>query len=544
MSEQAEGRSRFRLVGTSLVCAYIGLVFAHLLLTGTLSLTAKNVFFANDQSTDFIVARYAERGIWPLLGPPTHIGGRHLGPIYYWYTIAIAKFAAFDIVSAAQLFSLSKVVAAIIILGCIAAASAGGTAIGSVLGAAIVFLCAQYHHVINVQWHSNYLLFPSAFAFGTALGTVKFPVRFFPFFFVSLALLGLSHLSSAPVVLGLSLSVLLYLYRAGALKIALMQRTTALAALLCAALMLPTMFYEITYPSNIHRLLHASHGVQAEKFIGLPSALQGAGVFLLKNSLSLQFHSVPKILQSTFILLIFLATLVHGMRTRTGRFRWAVAVVLVPVILTAVILGFFRSPLHPHYFNSSIAAPIFLIAIVGQHAAYLFLSRRNHKVIRSVTGLLLLLAFFSFFVRRLVVPQVRTAFKKSAPFSFADISFTSQLIENDAAALKATPPLVYFRLTAKFVRNSYYYLFDTGSPEVEYKDYFLELPQTFNEHRVPISKMSHSYFFMCGVPHAALERSLLAPFKEEWTEDESFFIYSCKIIRLKRKTASDGGPAV
>lgn len=228
-----------------------------------------NTLFAEDQALTTAVISAMHEGEFVLLGPPSHIGGRHIGPAFYWIVSAIARLLGgydWSVLVAMSLLSYVGIVAGWILVGQFSSISRHRIACS--IAAIIIAIAGNGVYLVRLPWHANSMLTLTALvlacAFQWYLGS-RTAGLFCSVFGVALTQY---HFSAGPLVVLLLLGGLIRLgvrqsdaYKAsvGAISICLLIGISLL-------LLVPPILYELWYPSNLkgvlQGLLDSSHSGQ------------------------------------------------------------------------------------------------------------------------------------------------------------------------------------------------------------------------------------------------------------------------------------------
>ena len=76
-----EKRINFNIISILAVLCFLSCIFFHF--------SPRNISFTSDAALTFAVGDHVLKGHVPLLGAPSHSGGRHLGPLYYYLTAGL-----------------------------------------------------------------------------------------------------------------------------------------------------------------------------------------------------------------------------------------------------------------------------------------------------------------------------------------------------------------------------------------------------------------------------------------------------------------------
>lgn len=347
---------------------------------------AEHLFFANDQSTDFIISKLWLSGHRPVLGPPASVGARHLGPHYYTFVLIPHVLGISDPVTAMAIYAVLKLTAIIglIWLAIVFAPQAGK----SLAGITVLFNCAllSYTEVFRVSWHSHYLILPSTLTLIALSLLIRFGAFFFPLFLSCISLSLLSHLNSAPFVLVTGVAALI--------SVVWLQPTTLppflstsrfmrwlllIAPTICfIAIWLPAITNLSVFISNLGSLISSQTRGQDSSLYG---AIYAGAEFLRVHSIGLAFPGTRFLPLYILGFALSIPVFVKWFQSATRpEVLWFGTLLAVPVA-SILFIYLFHGPAHAHYLNSSLPIPILLMAgLVGRLAN---VSSQDHLLHRT-----------------------------------------------------------------------------------------------------------------------------------------------------------------
>lgn len=340
------------------------------------------IFFTQDLPTSLSVAKALLAGEPVYLGPPSHMGGRHLGPIYYWYLatgVGLSRclvgehdtLVAIRILVAVSLFSVPICIATLWLL-------TDQLHRRWALAACIATIVTSHAlWVLRDPWHSNFQFLPASFFYLVATITAKRGRSFMPLFVLAASLLIQTHFSSAPAVLATSIVLALHLYRTNksgplmrASRTPLSKPAQYLSLTIACVSWIPLLAYELQYPSNLYQVYLGN--VKREKIHATPSeAIHYLLQFFAEQT---PFKSIERwhppfqpLLQIIFAagVSFFLLYLLLSLR---GHNRWALAALVAPIGCYTVALTNLPDRFLTYYLNGMLPlAPLF-VALSFQQA--------------------------------------------------------------------------------------------------------------------------------------------------------------------------------
>lgn len=526
------------------------LIFIFLLLgVGVLALRLQipaNIFLGLDNATDYHIAKLFLSGDRILLGPPSFLGGRHPGPIYYWFSTALYWIGNFDIQQTVLLCSWAKLVSIFLLTLTYLSLSSKVFRWWGLVGVCSALISPTYIEIFRVQWQSNYLVLASSIAFLSAIAASQYGPRSYGLVALGLTVLFHSHLSSAPVVLGLGLAVLgsWYLLRRDYCKtpVFLTSAKTQLVLLALTFLMwLPVLYHEFTESSNFLNIFQL-HSDPDGQLAGSVIATSLLFEFIAEKALAIKFTVDNPFWLNALFFFVALYLFVRGLITSSLKSRVATMVLVSPLILTTAILTTFKLPLHIHYFNSSLAAPALIFGLLFQQSARdlsKMVGQGNREKLLAIPAAFFI-AYVLFFVLFGIKKQLAEPPGLPATEHFS-LQHATELggILNDIS--KGRRARVYTALQAKMMRNSYPLFLDSphyGS--LEYREFFWEL-DTFSS----LAEPEIAFLVMCPKPFSAARREIEKSVADDWIVSGEVDLSrcgsctNCSVSTLERR--ADGG---
>ena len=112
------------------------------------------------------VAQAAADGSIPLLGPPSHIGGRHIGPAYFWYVALLRTVSGKSEAALIKLDIAAKLAGAALLMLLTGLLAPKGRAAWAAIAAGLVMCSGKYPSVFRDFWQPHSLfLFSVLFLF-------------------------------------------------------------------------------------------------------------------------------------------------------------------------------------------------------------------------------------------------------------------------------------------------------------------------------------------------------------------------------------------
>jgi hypothetical protein len=190
----------------SLVFALISLVFYNL--------TPRYISYTDDFALALSVSRSIFDAKFPLMGPSSHVGGRHLGPFYYYYSAAALALGGGDTYCAILVmtfFRMSGVLLLAFLVYRLATNKRSG--LWYAIGTLVFSLSFLNLTLIRSNWEPiEFMLFSPIFLLSCwwCINSDRSNFAFrFPWVIFFGSVMGQIHYSSGPVVLTFGLSVLL-----------------------------------------------------------------------------------------------------------------------------------------------------------------------------------------------------------------------------------------------------------------------------------------------------------------------------------------------
>jgi hypothetical protein len=260
----------FRKVPAWITAGIICLLYCLLLYRG---FTPAQINFENDISQSFSVGKLALEGHNILLGPPSHLGGRHLSPVYYWFTAFAELLARGNTYYTIIIMSLYQLIALALSIYLATHFVAKKLRPLVIIFAILSVLAPHYLFEIRCPWHGTFIILPAAIFFFSFYRALKVGWPGVCFMLFAASFLFLTHYGTLPLVLGCSTVVAWRIFKVSpdntSKGVFSAQRvlyslspftTSSLWLFLTIILWLPLLYYELHYRSIIYELYRALHG--------------------------------------------------------------------------------------------------------------------------------------------------------------------------------------------------------------------------------------------------------------------------------------------
>jgi hypothetical protein len=320
-----------------------------------------NIPFTNDIALSNAIVRLMSEGQNVLLGPPSHTGGRHLGPLYYWYLWLASALSGGDPYLTAMVCTVFKIIGVFICCWMLSSYSLWHAA-----GALLCFSTLPYIEVLRTPWHPHELLFFVSLYLYATQRLLEKGGQNFPLYLLAAFMAVQLHYSAILLVAPVSIAVigwLLYTQGAGFFRSILPKKLYQYIFYAAAILLwLPPVIYEMYYASNIRALVNGQ-ALARQQHDNFKTVIDIFSAFF--KDFTFGAHILPATFKSSASLLLKLAA----------------------VIFAGVLVFFLR--------REKLAKRVFFGALLCACCAYFFalLPLRNHAVY-FLYGLLPLPAIF------------------------------------------------------------------------------------------------------------------------------------------------------
>lgn len=332
-------------------------------------LDASTILFLDDQAFSMMLGELIRDGTMPLLGLPSHLGGRHVGPFYLWIMGSVVAVGDGDPVTVTKLLTMMKV-GAVLLLGGLAYRICSSNGLPRLISFSIVLLascCGVYSWILRVDWANNFLLVSSVVALWATYLFFERGRTALSLCAAAWSLLLQTHLSAAPFIAGVGCVCiwrLVFHSDSETRKLPVLIQTVGWGAF--AALWIAPLYYEIRYESNLVALFSA-HTIKSSEGAGISSASLTFFAFL-KGLLTPFTSSTPDVFE--YLLLVSLVALgVVGFfreaQNYNARTRWFLISLLVGIFLMVVAASRVQAPIHEYYFYVLLPLWPLILGIAG-----------------------------------------------------------------------------------------------------------------------------------------------------------------------------------
>lgn len=497
---------------------------------------AGTIFFANDQALSFAVVREFLAGEPVLAGPPSHIGGRHLGPYFYWWLALPYWLGGGEVLRAVVITSIAQLLS---IIPLFMLWRRLFPALPWLIGAAgLCFtLSLSYLDTIRIPWHPHLLLPLSTLFLLATFNVLQRGLSAVGPWLLSGSILVQTHIASAPLCAGVAAAVLVHAFRHSELWSTKQLSSKTLLWLLSLALSLaPALVYEFRYDGNIARLF-AVHGSGPAVPAGFWQTLQSGAHFTMQFIFGSadQFQAFGAILK---FVLAGIAVFVLALPLRQLCFRqpYFCLATVMGTAATALALSRFQAPLYDYYWSALLPLPALLGATF---LAQLAGSKQWQKTTAIICAVYCIHSAF------VITSSVQRYSKQ--PFlpyhTVAHSAAVAQLINQENPSNERVE--VFPRLHAALARNSYYYFLGPeyfNAMEVSWK--FKELSKAPKEEPLERSfKTKTAYLVICPKPYRSALKPIMNELNRRWVKvadflpnEESFA--GCFIRKIQRRESS------
>lgn len=478
------------------------LLVAFILLVGGVffNFGPNTTFFANDQALSFSVVEHGLRGEIPLAGPPSHVGGRHLGPFYYWYLMATQLIGGGlhgGIFAGAVVFSI-----AILTIGWVVGGP-GGALVAAMLGV------SGYLDTIRIPWHPHILLILNAIFIFCTGRLFERGLPFLGWWCFWGSILAQTHSAAVPFTVGVACVVGIW--------VAVQVKGGDWGQIISGRLgwvftffsFLPLFCYNVFYDPNLARLFQA----HSEEVVGAGFKLAGLSLydFVGQHVLGVIWgRSLGAVALGLVFLILFVESEAREKIARlVTRRSWVLTAVLSGVLLTLCALSRFKAPIYEYYWSVILPVPF----IIGAWCAG-SITVRSRLGFSAVVVLGVLIGYADFrAVRR-----------------YADRPFVAQhtlgSAEQVVGAIRrlagdATGPgelQILTRLYASSMKNTYNFLLDIGrfnQLEVSYKfKEFSDAPDADVVEGGYQGRLRAVVF--CPAPYSKELKRMMSGFRKKW----------------------------
>jgi hypothetical protein len=358
----------------------------------------ERIYFSQDQALTLSIADATIEGELPLLGSPSHVRGRHLGPAYNWYLGALWWLTDRSIEWTFFIDALLKCFSVVAIALLAALMTRSSSRIWSFIGVSAAALAGHYPTVLSQQWQNNTLFLALSVLYLLTYLRIRGVAVPWGLLALFATLTVQTHFSTIPLIAlwGLTLFLLHWWPNDGITGDPLAQRIGGLLSgkllklgswLLSVLLWLPVLYFEVHYSSN---LLAVAEGLFGKKEpAGLLAAIRTFTDLLELYLFGAVSADATRYFSWTLIvpLLLALAVLLFQFLREASRadkiwvFTLGIAVV---GFITAVARQ--APPSHVYYFSAILPLPLLIAGVAVPRAiGWLHHQRVFQRIIAVVT---------------------------------------------------------------------------------------------------------------------------------------------------------------
>ena len=502
--------------------------------------TPENILFTDDIATAFAVSEGALSGEMPLLGPASHLGGRHLGPSYFWFLslVLIAVGAnSYFVVLALSALKLIAVIFPGYFLSKVLRKPAGEWIFVAFL---LSLLGSNHIEQLRLPWSANYILVPSALTLvACLLCLLKKNLASFLFFLISASLLVQVHLGGIPFVIGLFLVIVVALIKVGSkAQFYDSNKFLNLFLIVCFFLIwLPSLLYEFSYSSNLLNIFeahlkgeHVGAGINQSISVLLDFFVRQTGYYLpIWESFSINVQIGIKIILALSIIWLTISFY----RITFTEMRFFIVALLIGSLFLAISLGSAEAPIHHYYFNTIASVPALLLALIVAYAITLIITDGTNSLSitqfvnkLSASVLIILLSSSSLYGS---YKNLKRFLDRAFPIeqSLLHAQELNKIINEDNSSKESIR--FFSRGKRAAGRNPvYYFLGSEYKPYMQQASYFKELP-SFNKKNKTSADVAYAEVCPRYKNKTVLERH--PKLKNNWQIEREILIGSCKTCK-------------
>ena len=389
-----DGRGTERPERARAAAVAVASCFGLLCFTALYAVGPGTIHFTNDIATSMTVAELMLAGEPALLGPPSHAGGRHLGPAYYGYVALGHLLAGGDELRSVVWFSVMKLLGAAALIVPVLLLSRRSSFPFAMATTWLFVAAGRGIDMLRTPWHANYVLLPQALFLATYCLAMRWGWRGVLPCGLFASLLLQSRFTSGPLLAALAIMLLARLLLAPARAPAgrarpLVGRGAQITyAVLTALSWVPTILFELRHPSNLLKILDVQSGAGAEG-AGLAPALGEVASYwlkcLVKRSALMPARSwTPeawaddplRLVVAAVAIALFLWLAVDYLRRAHAEQRWIFSSLLVGSLAYVPALSLVVPPLYDAYLNETAFLPPVVAGVLTGHAWSLLRAER------------------------------------------------------------------------------------------------------------------------------------------------------------------------
>lgn len=504
------------------------------------SLTPARIGFTEDMGLSLAVAQSMRDGHTVMLGPPSHRGGRHLGPIGYWYVKAALElgngdpFSAFVIIAALEFLAFLALAA--LCMHITPSENRWWT------GALVLLLGSSttYFNIFIYPWHPHFLITTSV-----------------AFLIAAMMVMGRHPLGSGAMLLSASLLIQLHYSAAifvGIVGIAAVATCSLKSpkgdthprflrflnhALWVAALLtwVPLIWFEWHYPGTLQKTLF-SNTVHASTHAGLRPALQTVWDFLGGMAFGKEpFFWASNTVRLTALLLeaglalYFLGrALIHSSTLE----RVLLISCLLALMAYIPVLAWLAYPLFVSFLLALSPLPgLFMGAALGQ-----VVSRVRS---RSAWSKILALCFLILFLANAAPQCYKNLGSDYYHIPWHSLEHAQQIVKIINQDRKGAPIHLVTKSSSRFMQAPLLYLLGPQYyPQIAYWNEIAELSEISG---LTPREAQSAYVLACPRPMGAYRKQIEMQMAADWEKDAELDLKSClsgsecRLFRYKRRTS-------
>ncbi|MCB9030169.1 MAG: hypothetical protein H6619_03895 [Deltaproteobacteria bacterium] len=483
-----------------------------------------SLLFTDDGPLSFAIGRLTLQGQIPLLGQPSHFGGRHLGPWYYYLCAVFELISGKDPFVTALLFSALKAITVLSLIWFTANLFPRHKYI-YYLAAAVLLFCGSLTFVISVPWVNHFLIVPSSLTLICTYLCLKNGPSYLPFFLAAASLQVQTFFGSAPMAAVCALTICAHLY----LNFETFEPKKNLTSLLGTALFLlswvPVLLYEVQFDSNLAKLF-------ARHFEGHQFTAPISDAFRLVSEFLLFYMSGQPIGEHFSIALISIAAailsliLIKTFYESETPLQYFLIACIVSIAFQGISLVNVEPPLHHFYLNCLIPVVIILSTIVYGSLLSALLAPKKLTLWwitpAVATGLIALV----------LSPNIHRFKLQYDSVPFSELESLKHAKEVSSLIDKDNNYNSNFKLILKGEYQSRKAAIYLLAKEIEYArmpyaPYFKELPAFKRKKKKRRSKIDSAYLLVCGKNVARKEIAAIKDVSQYWTFERAVDLTSC-----------------